>query len=69
MDLESLDNMILYDSDSDDDLKIITIAATEAQQLEAESSSLRRSSTQPRNFIRRDHLCNAPIFSNKFRRQ
>ncbi|KAF7152257.1 hypothetical protein RHSIM_Rhsim01G0115100 [Rhododendron simsii] len=58
MDLESLDNMVLYDSDSDsdDDLEIITIAAMEAQRLEAESSSSRRSSTQPRNFIRRDHL-------------
>lgn len=57
MDLESLDNLIIYDSDSDDEMEIITITSMEAQRVEAESSSRsRRSSTQPRNFIRRDHF-------------
>ncbi|KAH7850336.1 hypothetical protein Vadar_031206 [Vaccinium darrowii] len=45
--------MILNDSDSDDDLEFIAIAAMEVERLEAESS---RRSKQRRTVIQRGHL-------------
>ncbi|KAH7854262.1 hypothetical protein Vadar_011846 [Vaccinium darrowii] len=70
--------MILYDSDSDDDLEFIAIVAMEAERLEAESLMRCRQrrtvircghfAGQQRLFI--DNFANKPVFPpNVFRRR
>ncbi|XP_028095402.1 uncharacterized protein LOC114295376 [Camellia sinensis] len=57
MDLHSLDDMILYDSNSDDELETIGIVAVEEQRLAANSSSRsRRNSNRHCKFIWRNSL-------------
>ncbi|XP_028112219.1 uncharacterized protein LOC114310447 [Camellia sinensis] len=82
MDLHSLDGMILYDSDSDDELETIGIAIVEGQRLAANSSSRsRHNSNRRRKFIWRnslqghqrlflDYFADPPIYpSNVFRKR
>ncbi|XP_028095021.1 uncharacterized protein LOC114295039 [Camellia sinensis] len=82
MDLHLLDDMILYDSDFDDELETIGIAIMEGQRLAANTSSRsRHNSSQRRKFIWRnslqghqrlflDYFVNPPVYpSNVFRRR